>query len=110
MKNQKKGAKAGKKMTEINVNTKSMIDAGNDIIAIANEIGEIVEEMFTRIERMPTVTKEWVGSSAEAFVQSARSDKQEYLNLKSALVYYGKVLVNCGQNYDNIITKCKLRW
>ena len=47
-------------MSEINNDTAKMKDCGNDIIRLANELSEVVEALFNRIEQIPTVTQESV--------------------------------------------------
>ena len=108
-KRKKEDKKVKKKMSEINNDTAKMKDCGNDIIRLANELSEVVEALFNRIEQIPTVTQEWVGAGAQEFARRASIEKRDYLKLRAVLISYGRIMVNVAENYENVVARCTLR-
>lgn len=81
-------------MAKLDVDTQKMRECGNEIMKLSISIGDDINKLFDRIQKMPTNTCEWVGESAEAYVSRAKNEKLQYLQFKDVLYSYGKYLVN----------------
>lgn len=85
----------------INADTTRLRSNGEEILKLANELGNILDTMFNRIEQMPTTTLEWTGNAAKTFALHARKDKQQYYKLKNDLSKIGSVLCETANNIES---------
>lgn len=92
-------------MSTIDINSNYIKEAGNDIIALTKEIGELLNNTFSLIENMPTRTGEWQGDTAKSFAESAKIDKTNYTKLNSDINKYGKYLVDYASSMESIVAR-----
>lgn len=90
-------------MAEIKVDTVKMRECGNNIMQISLEIGEEFDQLFERLQNIPTKTFEWTGASAQAFASRAIQEKPQYMNLKNDLYKRGKFLVDYSNYLESNI-------
>ena len=93
-------------MASLNVDTKKIREAGITIMALSNELGANITDLFDRLVKIPTVSFEWVGSSALEFSRLANAEKIDYINLKNNLYNYGKYLVDTAEDMERAIQEC----
>lgn len=94
-------------MSTIDINSNYIKEAGNDIIALSREIGELLNNTFSMIENMPTRTGEWQGEAAKDFAALAKMDKNNYIRLNNDVNKYGKYLVDYASNMESIIARVR---
>lgn len=90
-------------MNEISIDTNKVRSCGEDIIKLVEELKMNYNGLFLRLEKMPNQTREWVGSSAEAYVASVIKEKAEYMKFANDLYKYGNYLINAANEYDRLI-------
>lgn len=90
-------------MAEIYVDTEKMRNCGNTILDLVEEFKQTLDAIFTRLENVPTHTKEWIGDSSTLFVELAKKDKVEYYAYANSLYKYGKYLIDCANYFDRTI-------
>ena len=81
-------------MAEITVNTADMRERGKMISDLTNELRVRIDSFFDRLEKVPTVTKEWTGPAALRYSELAKNDKNEYVTFKDELMSEGMFLVS----------------
>lgn len=87
-------------MATINIDTNDVDDCANKIIEITNEMRNIVDYLYGRIEDMPIKTGEWVGISAEKFVESVKNDKNDAFEVINALYKEAQILKEMSSLYE----------
>lgn len=90
-------------MAEIYVDTEKMRNCGNTILELVEEFKKTLDATFTRIENVPTNTKEWIGDSSKLFAELANKDKIQYYGYATSLYKYGKYLIDCANYFDRTI-------
>ena len=93
-------------MANLNVDTTKLREAGNEIIKLSNEFNSNVNDLFDRLVKMPIVSNEWVGESAQEFSRIANVEKIDYMNLRKSLYSYGKFLVDTAEDIERAIQEC----
>lgn len=94
-------------MSTIDINSNYIKEAGNDIITLSREIGELLNDTFSMIENMPTRTGEWQGDMAREFAMLAKIDKNNYIKLNNDINKYGKYLVAYASDMESIIARVR---
>lgn len=94
-------------MTQINIDTTKIRECGTEIIELSKEMNEIITTMFNRISNMNSITGEWIGASATSFIEEAKIDKIQYLNIKSNIYNYGKFLLDYADTMEQKINEVK---
>lgn len=79
-------------MAEFKVDTVKLRETGKDIIKLTNELNEVFNLLFSRINNMPVTTKEWTGNAALEFVRKINIERKYYNAFKDNLCSYGKLL------------------
>ena len=92
-------------MNNFDIDTKELYSLGMDIMKLANELNEEVDELFSKLCSINTTMGVWTGESATDFVANAKIEKTEYVKLKNSLYKYGKTLCDIATEYDNTILK-----
>ncbi len=90
-------------MATINADTSKMTDCGNDIIKKATECGEVLNNVFNRLENMNKTA--WTGASANEYTAQVHYQRVQYQTLVNALINYGKIMKNAGDMLENEIRK-----
>ena len=93
-------------MANLDIDTRKIREAGISMINLANELGSNINDLFERLEKIPTVSCEWVGESAMEFSRIANAEKIDYVNLKNNLYNYGKFLVNTAEDMERAQQEC----
>lgn len=88
-----------------NVDTNKVRECGEDIIQLSTELNELFASLFERLILIPTTTKEWMGESANVFVENVKHDKLQYDRLKEAIYSEGKLLVEYADRIESQIHK-----
>ena len=78
-------------------------------LKITNASLVLFNTLFKRIEEVPTITKEWVGSSSNKFATIAKEDKIKYYKFSDDLNLYGKFLCDLSESLNNCIINIKER-
>ncbi len=89
------------------IDADKMIESGNDIITLSNDLKDALQALYSRIELITTSETEWVGNSAEAFVENVRTYKGSSINYASEIYKYGEYLVNSGNKMKNSINQSR---
>ncbi len=83
----------------INIDTDKIVQCGNDLIKLSQDLNIIIQDMYAKINKV-IVSNTWVGESALEFVNKANQDKIQILNFQKNLYNYGLTLKNNSQRYD----------
>ena len=94
-------------MKQINVDTVKIRECGKDIMELSIELNEIINTMFNRINNMSNASGEWIGTSANDFIQLAKIDRIQYLNMKDSIYTSGKYLVDYANTMERVINEVK---
>lgn len=92
----------------MNIDTDRIKKCGNDIIKLSNDLNEIIEVLYSRINNMPIKTGEWVGQSAKNFAIKANKEKVDMIELKNKIFGFGNVLIECAEKYETGINKVNI--
>lgn len=91
--------------TNIDIDTKKIKEAGNNIVNLSFELIEILNNFYRRIDEIPIKTREWVGSKAIDYTKLCDIEKEEYMKYINSLKLLGNSLVTYSENLDNIAKK-----
>lgn len=89
-------------MAEIKVDTVKLKECGKDIMILSKNLNEILDSLYDRVTKMPTVTNEWTGNSAQQFVSNLNKEAKYYTALNNNIYKYGKILYNTSERIDEI--------
>lgn len=88
----------------LNIDTEKTKQCGNDIIKLSRDLNFLLENLYSRIYNMPTITCEWVGGASELFVKQANSvEKPVAFEFKKTLYSFGMNLLEAAEEYERII-------
>lgn len=90
-------------MAKIVADGNKLIACGEDIMSLAKEYNDLINEMFTKLYKIRTTA--WAGKSADAYVSKLMSDRTELKLIGSNINMYGKVFKNTGISINNTIRK-----
>ena len=90
-------------MAKIVADGNKLIACGEDIMSLARQYNDLINEMFTKLYSIRSTA--WSGKSADAFVAKLMSDKTELKLIGSTINTYGKVFKNTGVSINNTIRK-----
>lgn len=94
-------------MARIEIDTKELNEQGLEIQKSVKLFNDKLNELFLRVESVPDVTREWVGSSAIKYVNLAKVDKIKYYKLKDDLDIYGKFLCEVSESAETCINRVR---
>lgn len=90
----------------LNIDTEQLKKSGQDIVKLSKDLNEIVENLYSRIYNMPTLTGEWVGDSAEYFSNHANEvEKKDAIAIADSLYKFGECLIDSAERYELEIRK-----
>lgn len=92
-------------MAKIDFDTLKIKEIGNDIIELSGELNNALESLYSRMENMPTKTKEWIGKSANDYVKILKKEKERYMDFKDTICDYGEYLVDLSTRIDIVNKK-----
>ena len=90
-------------MEELHIHTENINEINNNIIKVINEFRELLDVTFELIEKMPNVTGEWIGLSAERFVILANADSENYYLLKNNLSDFSNYLIKYCAEMESVM-------
>lgn len=90
-------------MAKIVADGDKLISCGEDIMALAKQYNDLVNELFTKISKIRTTA--WSGSSADLYISKVMNDRTELKLIGSSINTYGKAIRNTGVSINNIIRK-----
>ncbi|MEF2663954.1 MAG: WXG100 family type VII secretion target [Bacilli bacterium] len=88
----------------LKANTDEIVEAGEKIVALSNEIDGLAEKLFSTINGL-FINGSWQGISARRYSEYIRRDPEEFKRFCKTLKSYGEVLVNSGNNLKNMARK-----
>ncbi len=92
-------------MIDLNINTNKLRECGQDIIQLEKEYVQLINELFNRIEQVPTVTEEWLGVSSLRYSKQVGTEKEPYLLYGQELKRIGDFLVQLADDTETIVNK-----
>lgn len=84
-------------MAYIECDTDKLRENGNQILKLVDNLRVVVDEYYTRIEKMSTVTGEWIGPSADKFISKIISSKKNTMDFCDSLTNYGKYFIDSAE-------------
>ena len=94
-------------MAQIEIDTKELKDRGSNIQNITKDFNVKLNSLYKRLEEVPSVSFEWVGSSSTKFASIVKNDKEKYYRLKDDLDMYGKFLIDFSDSVDDLIKEVR---
>ena len=79
----------------------------SDINALIQDYNMEINRLFTTFSNVPTVTKEWVGNSAEDYFSGVMLEKSDFIAFGNRLYKYTKYLNNICSSVHNSVDKCQ---
>lgn len=88
-------------MANINVDIEKMRESGKDLQNLSIEFISLINDFYNRINKIPTITKEWIGPTASNYVKVCLAEKENYLKYGNSLKQLGGVLVDYSYKLDD---------
>lgn len=96
-------------MSRIEIDTNEIYNYSKDIIKSSEELVLKFNDLFKRIENVPLLTKEWIGSSSIRYVNIVKNEEEKYYKYVDDLKMYGKTLSSLALDFDNAINEMKAK-
>lgn len=90
-------------MNKISVDTRKLDQAGEKLESLANQYDNIIENLFSDINRI--VNNAWSGSSSVAYRNSILRDKKIFISYGEIIKKYGTTLRRQSELLENKINK-----
>lgn len=88
-------------MAIIKSDTKELYLIGDKVSDLSNDLYEKMNQLFKRIDSVPTTTFEWMGTSSNKFVELSKDERIKYYSLIDDLKKYGNFLCNLSESIDS---------
>ena len=85
------------------INTNEVNNVADELLKAANKLEKEFESLFSRLENVPTITREWTGNQAELYFSTIILDKQQYITFVNELKSISNVLKDAASNSDTYI-------
>jgi uncharacterized protein YukE len=96
-------------MSRVYIDTDKLEDDCLQIKEYAAKLDQLLTNYVTRMQKVPTETKEWQGNSAEAFVNIIKDDyKNEYSVMLNNIRKYANELQLAANDYKAVVLENKL--
>lgn len=95
-------------MANIECDTKKIKSCGEDIVALADDFENIVQNLFTHINNIDKGEEGWKGEDADKYITSVIKDKEIYLTLYNSLKKLGLAYQETADKLEDTIRKVKL--
>ena len=92
-------------MAITHMDTTEVGNIANDIRTLVDEYNDTIDRLFKRMENVPEVTREWVGTQANVYFERVAAEKQQYINLSDQLKEIASKLDSDSFAMQNCITK-----
>lgn len=91
-------------MSKIFVDTDRLEDDSKQIKEYAAKLDQILTNYVTKMQKVPTETKEWQGNSADDFVKIIKDDYQNnYLEFINSIRKYANELQSVASDYKSVV-------
>ena len=87
-------------MSNINYDTRRVRQLGENLIKLSNDYISLINALNTRLQQMPNGTGEWMGPSAERFVNLVYGEMRDYVALGNTISSYGNSLLIAAENVE----------
>lgn len=86
------------------VNDREMKEISKQIISLSDEFNTEINNLFKRLNEVPTITREWVGTKSNFYFNRIYQEKAKYNNFANNIKDIGRKI-----NYDiNEINNCMI--
>jgi uncharacterized protein YukE len=82
------------------IDTTEVESIANELQMLAGDLDAEFDALFSRFEKVPTVSKEWVGGQANFYFQKISQDKQQYKDMAEAIRQLGSELKNEIKDFE----------
>ena len=89
------------------VDTDQLSTLVNDINDLIQEYNMEINRLFTKFSNVPTVTKEWVGNSAETYFSAVMLEKSDFIAFGNRLYEFTKYLNNICSSINGAVSRCQ---
>lgn len=96
-------------MAILKVDTAKMRECGKEIIDAANTYNTNVRNLFTRMNEVPSKTKEWEGISAVNYANAVVKEKIDYVNFGNGLIALGNTMIQYADDLEKAIKNNKIK-
>lgn len=87
-------------VVDLNIDTQKIKKAGVEIIELSFEAIEIINSFYTRINNIPTKTREWVGKESEYYSYLCLNEKEQYIKFLNSLKSLGESLITYSNDLE----------
>jgi len=88
---------------EMKVDTDIIEQSGIGILGLISDYKEIIDNIYARLNNMTDKTFEWVGISANNYVERFNSDYKLFSDVNDSVVKYGQFLIDYSNGIEEII-------
>ena len=71
------------------INTGEVEEVANNIISLAMDFNTEINNLFSRLSDVPSITREWVGTQSKFYFKKIASDKKQYNDFADNLRHIG---------------------
>lgn len=89
------------------VDTDKLRSIAKDIDLLVNDCKIEINNVYNRINNMPSTTREWVGNTANDYARLVMLEKKGAMNTMDDVKKYSTTLKNIASEVDRIIAKAK---
>lgn len=90
---------------EMKVDTDIIEQSGIGILGLISDYKEIIDNIYARLNNMTDKTFEWVGISANNYVERFNSDYKLFSDVNDSVVKYGQFLIDYSNGIEEIIKR-----
>lgn len=95
-------------MANIDIDTEKFKNYGEDVKKYANEFNVLINNLFKRIQEVPTKTGEWLGTSSDKFAAYSVAEQKLYNEFAERLYNFGNLMVKYAGKIDESKNKCNI--
>lgn len=86
-------------------NVEEIEEVAKNVNKLAIMYDNEINNLFRRLSDVPTVTKEWIGNTANSYFKTILLDKDEYVNIGKNLHLFSDKLNKDAERIRNTVTK-----
>ncbi len=92
----------------IKVDTIKLRECGRDLSIASDSLKNNVNNLFARIEGVPTRTKEWVGEASTQYSNMVLREKNDYDRYVNNMIVFSNSLINYADELERAVKKTML--
>lgn len=95
-------------MTKVNADISQIREFGNDVLVAVDSYKQNVNNLFEKMNGVPTKTKEWIGEASNNYVTMISNDRNQYDSYGDGLEKFGNQLLDYADKLDDAIKNTRI--